>query len=218
MNARRVLIADDHEVWRHGLKIILEPSFQVVAEACDGDEAIEQAVRSHPDVAILDVGMPFKDGISAAKEIHQQLPHTKVVLVSASDAEDTLEQAVMAGVNGYVLKDESPERILDAVEQVANGKGYLPPRIAKRVLEAANRIIGKGVLLSAAAGAGLSHREVEVLQLLAEGKTHKQIGNRLQVSQRTVGSHISRIYSKLGTEDRARTLALAMKRGILTID
>jgi DNA-binding NarL/FixJ family response regulator len=217
MTARRVLIADDHMVWRRGLRDVLEPSFEVVAEAGNGDEAVERAIESHPDVVVLDVSMPVKDGISAAHEIRERLPETRVVMVSVSDAEEEIQRAVMAGVNGYVLKDETPETILEAVEQVANGKGYLPPRIAKRVLDSASRVMGRGLLPGRGSAAGLSHREVEVLRLMAEGKTHKQIANQLHISERTVGSHISSIYNKLGTDDRAQALVFAVKHGIIQV-
>jgi two-component system NarL family response regulator len=108
-------------------------------------------------------------------------------------------------------------QLLEAVEQVANGEGYLPPRVAKRVLDTASRVMGKGVLPTRATAAGLSLREVEVLRLMAEGKTHKQIANQLHISERTVGSHISNIYNKLGTDDRAQALVFAVKHGIVQI-
>lgn len=217
MTARRVLIADDHMVWRRGLKDVLEPRFEIVAEAANGDEAIERALRSRPDVVVMDVSMPGKDGISAAQDIRERLPDTKVVMVSVSDAEDEIQRAVMAGVNGYVLKDETPETILEAVQQVADGKGYLPPRVAKRVLDSASRVMGKGLQSGRSSTAGLSHREIEVLRLMAEGNTHKQIANQLHISERTVGSHISSIYNKLGTDDRAQALVFAVKHGIVQI-
>jgi DNA-binding NarL/FixJ family response regulator len=217
MSAGRVLIADDHVVWRRGLRDVLEPTFEVVGEASNGDEAVQQALKIRPDVVVMDVSMPVKDGVSAAQDIRERLPETKVVMVSVSDAEEEIQRAVMAGVNGYVLKDENPETILEAVEQVASGKGYLPPRVAKRVLDSASRFMGRGTLPARATAAGLSHREVEVLRLMAEGKTHKQIANQLQISERTVGSHISSIYNKLGTDDRAQALVFAVKHGIVQI-
>jgi len=213
----RVVIADDHAVWRRGLRDVLEPELQVVAEASNGDEAVEQALETRPDVVVMDIGMPVKDGITAASEIKEKLPDTRVVMVSVTDSDEQIQRAIAAGVNGYVLKDEAPETIREAVEQVAGGKAYLPPRVAKRVLETASRVMG-GTMLPARAGkSGLSHREVEVLRLMAEGKTHRQIANLLKISERTVGSHISSIYNKLGTGDRSQAIVYAVKHGIIQI-
>jgi DNA-binding NarL/FixJ family response regulator len=147
----RVVIADDHAVWRRGLRDVLEPELQVVAEASNGDEAVEQALETRPDVVVMDIGMPVKDGITAASEIKEKLPDTRVVMVSVTDSDEQIQRAIAAGVNGYVLKDEAPETIREAVEQVAGGKAYLPPRVAKRVLETASRVMG-GTTLPARAG------------------------------------------------------------------
>ncbi|HLG71506.1 MAG TPA: response regulator transcription factor [Chloroflexota bacterium] len=211
----RVLIADDHIVWRRGLKDVLEPQFQVVCEASEGNEAVEKALACKPDVVVMDIRMPGMDGIAAARRIKEAIPSTGVVMMSATDDDRDIYDSIQAGVSGYVVKDEAPERMVEAVANAAEGKAYLPPMIAKRVLQEVaasmngNRdSLGKNVT-------PLSAREISVLRLVAEGKRHKDIARELSISDRTVGNHVNNIYSKLGIEDRAQAIVYAIKKGIV---
>src|SRR5690348_10476537 len=133
--ATRVLVVDDHAVWRRGLRSVLEPTFEVVAEAGEGHEAVERALATKPDVVIMDISMPGMDGIAATRRIKEHLPDTGVVMMTATDKDDQLYEAIEAGVSGYVVKDGPPEEIIGAVHQAAEGKAYLPPLIAKRILQ-----------------------------------------------------------------------------------
>ena len=129
------MIADDHVVWRRGLRDVLEPRFEVVCEASEGSEAVQKALACKPDVVILDISMPGMDGISAARQIKEALPNTGVVIISATDQDREIYESIQAGVSGYIVKDDSPESMMEAVERAAEGKAYLPPMIAKRVLQ-----------------------------------------------------------------------------------
>lgn len=129
-----VLIVDDHSLWRYGIRMILEPAFEVVGEAADGIEAIKQALACQPDVVIMDISLPGLDGLAATRQIKQALPDTNVIVISAADDDDRIYASVSAGVSGYVLKDDSADILCEAVQSVASGQAYLPPPIARRVL------------------------------------------------------------------------------------
>ena len=213
----RVLIADDHPVWRRGLRDILEPTFDIVSEAGEGSEAISQALATRPDVVLMDIGLPGMDGIAAAREIKGSLPDTEVVVITATDSDRDIYEAIQAGVSGFVVKDEKAEVMVEAVQSAAEGKGYLPPQIAKRVLDGftgggAGR---KGTF--ARSSIALTGRELVVLRLVAEGRRHKEIASELNISERTVGNHIASIYNKLGICDRSQAIVYAIKHGIVRI-
>jgi DNA-binding NarL/FixJ family response regulator len=213
----RVLIADDHVVWRRGLRDVLEPTFQVVSEASEGNEAVTKAIASRPDVVVMDVSMPGMDGIAAAREIKQCLPDTGVVMISASDDDREIYEAIQAGVSGYIVKDDKPEAMLQAVQNASEGKAYLPPVIAKRVLESvAGTMNGQRNSLNKSS-MPLSSREISVLRLVAEGKRHKEIARELCISERTVGNHVASIYNKLGIDDRSQAIVYAIKKGIIRV-
>jgi two-component system response regulator DegU len=213
----RVMIADDHPVWRRGLRDILESKFEVVSEAGEGNEAISQALASRPDVVVMDISLPGMDGIAAAREIKESLPDTHVVIISATDHDREIYEAIQAGVSGFVVKDDKAEAMLEAVQNAAEGKAYLPPQIAKRVLDGvAGSMAGRKNAMSKGS-IPLSSREVTVLRLVAEGRRHKEIANELCISERTVGNHIASIYNKLGIYDRSQAIVYAIKKGIVRI-
>jgi len=217
MMRSRVLIADDHTVWRRGLRQILEPVFDVVAEASEGGEAVDKALTCRPDVVVMDISMPGMDGIAATRQIKQALPDTAVVVISVTDEDASIYDAINAGVSGYVVKDDTPEVIVEAVRNAADGKAYLPPVIAKRVLAGlAGAADGRNSGLDKD-NMPLTSRELSVLRLMAEGLRHKEIARELGISQRTVGNHIANIYNKLGIDDRAQAIVYAIKKGIVRI-
>lgn len=213
----RVLIADDHMVWRRGLRDVLEPTFQIVEEASEGNEAVEKALASRPDVVIMDVSMPGMDGIAAAKQIKECLPDTEVVMISATDQDRDIYEAIQAGVSGYVVKDDKPEAMIQAVQSAAEGKGYLPPLIAKRVLQGVAGSMNGYKDSKAKTSTPLTSREISVLRLMAEGRRHKEIARDLCISERTVGNHVNSIYNKLGIYDRAQAIVYAIKKGIVRV-
>jgi DNA-binding NarL/FixJ family response regulator len=205
-----VLTVDDHPVWRRGLRDILEPTFRVIGEAGGAAEAVEKARACVPQVVLMDILMPGMDGIAAAREIKEVLPDTGVVMLTSSSDDAHVHEAIRAGVSGYVVKDEGPKVIIEAVARAAEGHAYLPPAIARRVLQ--------GMRLRDAVSTGghdLSARESSVLRLIAEGYRQKEIARELCISPRTVGNHVANIYNKLGIADRAQAIVYAIKKGIV---
>src|SRR5581483_7073483 len=156
----RVLIADDHTVWRRGLRDVLEPTFEVVSEASEGNDAVEKAIAYRPDVVIMDVSMPGMDGIAAARQIRECLPETHVVMISATEEDREIYESIQAGVSGYVVKDDAPESMLEAVKNAALGKAYLPPLIAKRILEGVAGSLNGRRDATSKASTPLSSREI----------------------------------------------------------
>ncbi len=215
---KTVAIADDHPVYRSGLRHLLEASsFTVVSEAGEGGEAVDQAFVHRPDVVVMDVRMPGMDGIEAARRIKEGLPGTSVVMISASDQDQGIFDAIQAGVSGYVVKDDEPESLLEAIRNAAEGKAYLPPLIAKRVLNGLSSSLNGKDWDGCKASTPLGARELAVLRLMAEGKRNREIAEELCISQRTVGNHITNIYNKLCIYDRSQAIVYAIKKGIVRI-
>jgi DNA-binding NarL/FixJ family response regulator len=218
MAKHTVLIADDHAVYRMGLRDLLEPEFKVVSEATEGSEAVDKAVKAKPDVVVMDINMPGMDGIEAAKQIKENLPDTGVVVITAYDDDRRIFEAIQAGVAGYILKDDAPQTMVDAINNAAEGKAYLPPMIIKRVLEGVAGALGvRGEGSAEKTITPLSSRELTVLRLMAEGKRNREIAVDLCISERTVGNHITNIYNKLGIYDRSQAVVYAIKKGIVRV-
>jgi DNA-binding NarL/FixJ family response regulator len=214
---KRVMIADDHVVWRRGLREILEPRFQIVAEAGDGNEAVAQAIATRPDVVTMDIQLHGMDGLAAAREIREHLPDTQVVVISVCDEDQGISEAIQAGVCGYVGKADKAETMIAAVDAAAEGRAYLPPLIARRVLNVAASHINGQPSVKISGRPSLTSREIAVLRLMAEGKRHKEIAKTLSISVRTVGHHLSSIYNKLGIDDRSQAIVYAIKQGIVRV-
>ena len=217
MFTTKVFIADDHEVFRRGLREVLSREFDIVGEAREGGEAINKALSSNAHVVVMDISMPGMGGIAAAREIKAKSPKVGVVIVSASDDDEHVFDAIEAGVNGYIVKDDTSEAMLEAVRQAAEGKAYLPPLMAKRVMQRVAGMMNGERQVPTGAATPLSLREVDVLRLLAEGKHNREIGTELCISERTVGNHITNIYSKLCICDRAQAIVYAIKKGIVRV-
>jgi NarL family two-component system response regulator LiaR len=209
-----VLIVDDHTLWRRGLRTILEPYFEVIGEAADGASAVRQALACRPDVVIMDISLPELDGLMATREIKRALPNAGVIMISAADDDERVYASIMAGVSGYLVKDDTAEAVCEAVRLVAAGEAYLPPPIAKRVLQGIGSL---NAALGGAAGHDLSRRELTVLRLLAQGLRHKEIARELHISPRTVSNHIFSIYRKLQINDQVEAVMYAIKQGIVQI-
>lgn len=215
----RILVADDHTVIRRGIVGLLnaQVDMTVVAEAGSGREAIAQAQATTPDVVLLDVAMPELSGLGATRTIKADVPSAAVLILTMHDREDYLFQALRAGASGYVLKGADTEDLLTAVRAVARGGVYLYPQVAKGLLSDYLRRVRSGE--DAAHGYdGLTDREREILQLIAEGKTAAHIAEDLHISTHTVRTHRDSIMSKLDLHDRAALIRYAVRRGLVGAD
>ena len=203
----RVLIADDHPVVRTGLWGMLDgqQDFEVVGEAQNGEEDMEMTERLNPDVVLMDLRMPDLDGVAATAPIRERHPQARVLVLTTSDSGADILRAVETGATGYVLKDAPREELYEAIRLAAQGKPLLAPDVAAHLVE---RVQWPSEEV-------LSGREIEILDLVAQGKSNRNIGGELWISEATVKSHLLRIYEKLGANDRASAVAAAMKRGIL---
>ena len=207
----RLLLADDHGIVRSGLRALIESheGLHVVAEADDGVAAVEAALRHDPDVAILDVAMPRMTGIQAAREIRSRRPRTAVVLLSMHDDERYLFDALRAGAAGYVLKRAADEELIEAVRAVAAGKSHLPAITQSALVK---EWLDRG---DQAPRDPLTPRGQDVVKLIAEAYTNKQIGEILKVSEKTVESHRANVLAKLGMRDRVELVRYAIRRGLI---
>jgi DNA-binding NarL/FixJ family response regulator len=200
-----------------GLRDLLEPDFKVVSEATEGSEAVDKAIKQQPDVVVMDINMPGMDGIAAAKQIRDNCPGTGVVVVTAYDDDRRIFEAIQAGVAGYVLKDDDPQTMIQAIDNAAEGKAFLPPLIVKRVLDGVAGALGGRGDGADKSITPLSNRELTVLRLMAEGKRNREIAKELCISERTVGNHITNIYNKLSIYDRSQAVVYAIKKGIVRV-
>ena len=211
MSSTRLLIADDHGIVRAGIRLLLErqPDIEVVAEASDGVEAVEQALATRPTLAILDVSMPRMTGLQAAREIRAQLPDTRVLMLSMHDDEHYLFEALKAGASGYVLKREADQDLVGAVRAVGRGEAFLT--------NAAERSLIRAWMDDGAQGPSvpLTPREEEVVKLIAEAHTNAQIAAILHLSEKTVESHRANVLRKLGMRDRVELVRYAIRRGLI---
>ncbi len=215
MKPIRILLADDHTVMRRGLRLLLEsqPGFSVVAEASDGRQAVEQAEASHPDVAVLDIAMPNLNGIEAAQRISDTLPHTAIVILSMHSDEGYVLRALKAGAKGYLLKDSAEGDLIEAIKAVSDGKAFFSPEISKVLVEDYVREIRRrGVDDSYEL---LTPREREILQLLAEGKSNKDIATALNLSPYTVETHRRNLQDKLNLHSLPELILYALRKGVI---
>jgi DNA-binding NarL/FixJ family response regulator len=209
----RILIADDHSIVRSGLKKVLDakPDMEVVAEAEDGHEAVEKALKEDVHLGILDVSMPRKTGIQAAAELHERKPELRVLMLSMHDSEQFLFEALKAGASGYVLKSGADTDIVDAVRAAMRGDSYLYPSAVTAIVRDYVERGGRGEEQFDV----LTPRELEVLKLIAEAHTSKEIANELFISIKTVERHRQNILDKLGMRDRVELTRYAIRRGLI---
>lgn len=201
---------------RQGLRKILEerPEWEVVAEVGDGREAIRKAVALRPDVAVLDVGMPLLNGIDATQQIVRKVPETRVLMLSMHSDEAYVTRALQAGATGYMLKDSAGKDLLKGVAAVAAGQSYFSPAVARLMLDDyVRRVAGSGV---ADRYETLSEREREIFQLVAEGRTNKEVAELLQISPATVETHRARILQKLDIHNTAELVLYAVRKGVIS--
>lgn len=209
----RLMIVDDHEVVRMGLKAALdiEPDFTVVAEASNGKDAIEKARSHQPEIVLMDVRMDGMDGIEACREIRSEFPQIRVLMLTSFAEEETVVSALLAGAAGYVLKNVARSRLLEALRSVARGESMLDSKVTKGVLE---KLVARREA-KAEQDDELTPREREVLTLIAEGATNKEIAAKLVVSENTARNHVSHILSKLGFSRRSEAAAYAVRKGLV---
>ncbi|WP_287155659.1 response regulator transcription factor [Candidatus Solincola tengchongensis] len=209
----KVLVVDDHRLVREGLVSLLRlnPEIEVVGEASGGDEAVAKARSLKPDVVLMDISMPGMNGITATRLIKKDLPETKVIMLTMLDQEGYVYEAVKAGATGYLLKNTGMEELVKAIKEVHKGGATLHP-------EAQAQLLKEYVYLAQSNREtyGLSERELEILQLLGDGLSNKEISDRLFISIQTVKTHITHIFEKLGVKDRTEAVATALRRGLIS--
>ncbi len=208
----RALIVDDHPVTREGLRTALELSEDaviVVGEASTGEEAVEQVADLRPDVVFMDVRMPGMDGIEATKRIKAASPDTKVILITIDESRGAIAEAIKAGVSGYLLKDASADALVDAARNAVEGRAVIHPQLTRTFIEEVH------LAEPAVETTPLSRREREILQKIANGATTKEVATDLGISPHTVKTHLERIFEKLGANDRAQAVAMAIRTGLV---
>jgi DNA-binding NarL/FixJ family response regulator len=203
----RVLLADDHPVVREGVRALIgrRSDMSVVAEASNGVEAVELFERHRPDVALIDLRMPGMDGVDAIKAIRRQFPDARIIVLTTFHGDEDIYRALRAGAKAYLLKDVGREDLLGCVRSVSEGRTYLPTGVAAKLAE---RV----------AGPQLTVRELDVLRLMGAGKSNKEIGADLSVTEGTIKAHVNSILSKLHVRGRTEAVASAVKRGIIQLE
>jgi len=212
----RILLADDHTILRSGIRSLLEdePGLSVIGEAEDGRSAVAMACKLKPDVAIMDIAMPLLNGLEATRQIKMQCPSVKVLILSMHDNEEYIRQVLEAGAMGYILKDAAARELISAIQSVYRGEAVLSPAVTRLVIEDYLRWGGTRPLEETD---GLSPREREVLQLIAEGYTNKQIAEILSISIKTVQAHRNNLMQKLDLHDRGELIKYAIQKKIIEI-
>ncbi|MCB9419640.1 MAG: response regulator transcription factor [Ardenticatenaceae bacterium] len=214
MKSIRVIIADDHVIMREGVALILDskPEFEVVGQAADGKRAVELAESLQPDIALLDINMPELDGIAAANLIREACPQTKTLILTMHNDDAIFFDAIQAGASGYVLKGSRPDDLIQALIEVHNGNVYISPPMTRKLvnsyLETANSYPNSQLTL-------LTERETEVMQLLAQGLTNREVAERLVISPSTVQTHRTHIMEKLDLNNRTELVRYALQNNLL---
>jgi DNA-binding NarL/FixJ family response regulator len=215
----RVLIADDHALFRRGLEMVLnsEPDIEVVGEAHDGDQAVDRAAELMPDVVLMDVRMPRRSGIEATQKIKEQLPHVKILVLTNSDEEADLYDSIKAGASGYLLKEISSEEVGDSIRSVMQGHSRISPAMASKLLTEFQAMTKREDDRQPLAPPRLTDRELEVLSLVAQGKGNRDIAGELFISENTVKNHIRNILEKLQLHSRMEAVIYAVREKLLDI-
>lgn len=208
----RVLIVDDHPVTRDGLRaaLSLDRDIDIVGEASTGEDAVAMLGSTRPEVIFMDVRMPGMGGIEATRAIHKVAPDAKIILFTIDESRVAISDAIQAGVSGYLLKDSSADELVNAAKLAMEGKAVLHPKLTKAFIEEAQLAGDKD-----SGEAPLSKRETEILQKVAYGATTKAVADDLGISPHTVKTHLERIFEKLGANDRAQAVAIAIRKGIV---
>jgi DNA-binding NarL/FixJ family response regulator len=210
MSRPRVLLADDHRMLREALARLLEPACDVVGEVADGRALLVAAADLKPDVVVLDIGMPVLNGLDAARQLKRTMPHVKIVILTVSEDADLAAEAIRAGAASYLLKNSAAAELVQAIEEAMHGRTYITPLVAKELVVALGR-----EKQAASEPALSSSRQREVLQLLAEGRSMKQIARVLNITPRTVAFHKYGMMKQLGVKSTAELVRAALKMGVV---
>ena len=214
-NPIRVFVADDHAIVREGIRslLTLEPSIQVVGEAGNGQEAVRGIESTRPDVILMDLVMPEMDGIEAIQQVMARQPQARILVLTSFATDDKVFPAIKAGALGYLLKDTEPRDLVEAIRQAYRGESSLHPRIARRLMQELSRPPDRPPTPDP-----LTEREMEVLGLVAQGKSNREIANVLTVTEGTVRVHVSTILSKLHLASRTQATLYALREGLASLD
>ena len=202
-----MLLVDDHALLRTGVANIInhEPDLRVIAEAGNGVEALEAWDQHHPDVTLLDLRMPLMEGVDVVRVIRERDPGARVIVLTTYDTDDEISRALKAGAKAYVLKDIAADALVGCIRDVLAGKTYLAPAAAAKLAEGVTRV-------------QLTPRELATLKLLADGKANKEIASELDISERTVKTHLAHLFEKLGATSRTEAVKVATRRGLVRLD
>lgn len=217
----RLVIADDHALLRQGIKNVLElePDFQVIGEAGDGEEAIKRTAELKPDILLLDINMPRMNGLEVTRKLRDSRSSVKVVILTIHDDESYVLEVVKAGAAGYLLKDIEPGMLIKAIRTVYEGESFIYPTLAKKLFGQIARGEEKKAVLSQRRGEErLTEREIEVLQLIAQGMSNQEIANKLYLSEKTVKNHLTNIFRKINVTDRTQAVLYAIKHKIVSLE
>jgi DNA-binding NarL/FixJ family response regulator len=219
MEKTKVLIADDHGVVREGLMAMLKTInvIDVVGEAKNGMDAVEQTKKLLPDVILMDLRMPFMDGVEATRQIKREFPHIGIIALTMDEEQQHIFDLVLAGATGYLLKDSDSSQIVDAIRAIARGDSLIHPSVASKILAKFSLLAGNKVQKRPLVDHDLTKREITVLQLVANGQTNKEVANSLELSEKTVKNHLGNIFHKLHVYDRTQAAVLAIRRGIIPL-
>lgn len=209
----KILLCDDQAVIRDGLELLLnlEKDFQVIGVAQDGAEAVELAAQKQPDIILMDLKMPIMNGIEATREIRTKSPNMKILVLTTYDDDEWVFDAIRAGASGYLLKDTPRQKIVEAIRGTMDGKSFVDPAIAGKLL---NQVASKQTQPISILADKLTERELDVLRLIAKGINNSEIANQLHLSEGTVRNHVSAILEKLGVSDRTQAAVIAIQHGL----
>ena len=217
MKAIKILLVDDQPLFREGLRTLLsvQPDFEVVGEAGNGEEAISLARKLLPSVVLMDLQMPVLDGVAATRRLHQDLPDCHVIVLTTFDDDEMVFDGLRAGAIGYLLKDAPSEKLGEAIRLAARGESFLQPSVAAKVVAEFARLTSKPAMNSRALVEPLSDRELEILSLIANGASNREIAGTLFLAEGTVKNHVTNILGKLGVRDRTQAALKARNTGLI---
>jgi DNA-binding NarL/FixJ family response regulator len=217
MSPIRILLADDQSLFREGLRTLLsvQTGFEVVGEAANGEEALRLAATLHPDVVLMDVRMPVLDGVAATRRLHGVMPACRVIVLTTFDDDEYVFEALRAGAIGYLLKDAPSEKLFEAVRAGSRGESFLQPAVAAKVVAEFARLADKPPVTRQTLTEPLSEREREILRLVANGASNREIANLLVIAEGTVKNHVTNILSKMGVTDRTQAALKAREIGLI---
>jgi DNA-binding NarL/FixJ family response regulator len=217
MQPIRILLVDDQTMFREGLRVILsvQPDFEVVGEAANGEEALRMAAKLKPHVVLMDLRMPVMDGVEATRRLRTSLPESHVIMLTTFDDDEAVFEGLRAGALGYLLKDASSEKLLEAIRAAARGESFLQPSVAAKVVAEFARLAEQAPRRPQPLPEPLTERELEVLGVVATGASNKEIADRLFIAEGTVKNHLTNILNKLDARDRAQAVLKAKELGLL---